>query len=120
MVTFIIRYSSGSFQGIMLDSGATNVSTAGEPQYKALQIPIPSIRLDKSTADNHNVRFSKGNSLLLITITIPTPFRNTNFLVVPSKTLYLLCINDIDRLGIKFDNIKNVLKQVKTQMCLST
>jgi hypothetical protein len=31
------RYSSYKFQGIMLDSGAAGISSAGEPQVQALQ-----------------------------------------------------------------------------------
>jgi hypothetical protein len=34
--TFDNRYSSGTFQGIMPDSGAAGVSTAGRPQFIAL------------------------------------------------------------------------------------
>jgi hypothetical protein len=35
--TFNNCYSSNTFQGIMPDSGATGVSTAGNPQFLALQ-----------------------------------------------------------------------------------
>jgi hypothetical protein len=34
--TFDSRYSSETFQGIMPDSGAAGVSTAGQPQFTAL------------------------------------------------------------------------------------
>jgi hypothetical protein len=34
--TFDNRYSSYEFQGIMLDSGAAGISSAGEPQVQAL------------------------------------------------------------------------------------
>jgi hypothetical protein len=44
------RYSSETFQGIMPDSGAAGVSTAGEPQFKALKKLFPSIKLDTATA----------------------------------------------------------------------
>jgi hypothetical protein len=35
--TFEGRYSSDTFQGIMPDTGASGVSSAGEPQFKALR-----------------------------------------------------------------------------------
>ena len=42
--TFVIdRYSSESFQGIMPDSGAAGISTAGEPQFLALRKLVPSL-----------------------------------------------------------------------------
>ncbi|RKF77456.1 integrase and RNaseH domain-containing protein [Golovinomyces cichoracearum] len=48
--TFESRYSSEIFQGIMPDSGAAGVSTAGEPQFIALQKIDPTVQLDTSTA----------------------------------------------------------------------
>ncbi|KAI0992585.1 hypothetical protein K3495_g15600, partial [Podosphaera aphanis] len=44
--TFNDRYSSDNFQGIMPDSGAAGVSTAGHPQFQALQKLMPSLQLD--------------------------------------------------------------------------
>jgi len=44
------RYSSEIFQGIMPNSGAAGVSTAGEPQFQALRKLFPSIKLDTATA----------------------------------------------------------------------
>jgi hypothetical protein len=53
------RYSSDVFQGIMPDSGAAGVSTAGEPRFRALQKINPTIQLDTSTAGPHQIRFGK-------------------------------------------------------------
>ena len=41
--TFKNRYSLYEFQGIMLDSRATSISLAGEPQVQALQKKDPTI-----------------------------------------------------------------------------
>lgn len=55
------RYSSGVFQGIMPDSGAAGVSTAGQPQFLALQKLDPRLQIDTTTAGRHKVRFGKGD-----------------------------------------------------------
>ncbi|POS83757.1 hypothetical protein EPUL_004270 [Erysiphe pulchra] len=56
----ISRYLHAEFQGIMLDTGAAGVSTAGKPQI------IPSIEIDKSRAE-HKIRFRKADATSLDT-----------------------------------------------------
>ncbi|MDB5910367.1 MAG: polyprotein [Massilia sp.] len=104
------RYSSTTFQGIMPDSGAAVFSTAGHPQFRALQREMPEIQLDQSTAGNATVRFGRGDALISLgTTTVPTPLGPLEFHVMPSNTPFLLCLQDMDRLGITFDNLHNVL-----------
>jgi len=50
LFTFDARYGADLFQGIMPDTGAAGVSTAGKTQVKALQLIQPSAVIDKSTA----------------------------------------------------------------------
>ena len=107
--TFNDRYSSETFQGIMPDSGAAGISTAGEPQFIALQKIDPSIQLDRSTVGQHNICFRKGNAISLGTTNVPTPFGEITFHIVPTNTPFLLCINNIDKIKIQFNNLKNVL-----------
>ena len=51
--TFEDRYSSSIFQGIMPDSGASGVSTVGEPQFLALQKLDPEVQLDRTKAGDY-------------------------------------------------------------------
>lgn len=113
------RYSSNIFQGVMPVCGAAGVSTAEEPQFYALQKMMPSFKLDKSTAGLHNIRFGKGSAVSLGTANVPTPFGNINFHIVPTNTPFLLCTNDMDKFGIKFDNTKNVLEQGKNRCAVT-
>jgi len=103
------RYSSETFQGIMPDSGAAGVSTAGEPQFEALKKLFPSIKLDTTTAGQHKIKFSKGEAISQGTATVNTPIRLITFYIVPANTPFLFCIQDIDKLGVKLDNLENVL-----------
>jgi hypothetical protein len=106
------RYSATTFHGIMPDSGAAGVSTAGHPQFKALQREQPSLTLDQSTAGEATIKFGSGQALTSLgTTTVSTPLGPMDFHVVPTDTPFLLCLQDMDRLGIKFDNLKNHLQQ---------
>ncbi|KAI0998857.1 hypothetical protein K3495_g9339 [Podosphaera aphanis] len=99
----------------MLESGAAGVSTAVYPQFQALQKLMPSLQLDRSTAGEHNIRFGKGNAISMGTVLVPTISGKFLLHVAPVNIPFLLCIDDMDRLGIVFDNIKNFLKQGKTR-----
>jgi hypothetical protein len=106
------RYSATTFHGIMPDSGAAGVSTAGQPQFHALRNELPSVTLDESTAGNATIKFGSGSKISSIgTTTVPTPLGPMQFHVVPTDTPFLLCLQDMDRLGIKFDNLRNCLQQ---------
>jgi hypothetical protein len=95
----------------MPDSGAAGVSIAGKPQFLALQKLNPSIELDTTAAGQYTIRFGKGEAISQGVVTVPTPIGSIPFHVVPANTPFLLCINDIDRIGVKLDNLKNVLIQ---------
>jgi len=109
--TFDDRYSSNIFQGIMPDSGAAGVSTAGNSQFLALQKLDPRVQLDTSTAGDHKIRFGKGTALSQGTIQVQTPLGVITFHVVPANTPFLFCIQDMDAMGVKLDNLENVLVQ---------
>jgi hypothetical protein len=57
------RYSTRTFYGIMPDSGAAGVSTAGHPQFQALRREIPAAILDQASAGKATIRFGGGNAL---------------------------------------------------------
>ena len=105
------RYSDHAFQGIMPDTGAAGVSTAGEPQFRALQRIDESVQLDTSTAGHQTIRFGKGSAVSLGNIEVKTPIGPITFCVIPANTPFLLCLRDMDKLGVKLDNLNNMLIQ---------
>jgi hypothetical protein len=109
--TFDSRYSGTTFQGTMPDSGAAGVSTAGLPQVTALSKLDPTILVDSSTAGNHRIKFGAGEALSLGTIQVDTQLGNITFHVLPTNTPFLFCLQDMDRMGVKLDNLQNVLIQ---------
>jgi hypothetical protein len=109
--SFDNRYSASVFHGIMPDTGAAGVSTAGEPQVRALQQLDNSVRIDQSTAGQHKIRFGKGTAISLGTVDVKTPLGYITFHVVPANTPFLFCIEDMNKLGVRLDNLKNILVQ---------
>ena len=111
-VFMLDRYYAEIFQGIMPDTGAAGVSTAGRPQFQALQKIDPTVQLDVSTAGKHSIRgVGKGELSSEGTIHVQTPLGTIRFEVLPAAIPFLLCIADMDKLGVIFDNINNVLIQ---------
>jgi hypothetical protein len=107
---FQSRYDSETFQGIMPDTGAAGISTAGENQVRALQKIIPNTKIDTSTAGQHRVRFGDNpESVSLGTVSVETPFGIIDFQIVPANTPFLLCLSDMDKHGVYLNNILNTL-----------
>jgi hypothetical protein len=76
----------------MLDSGASRVLTAGEPQFHALQKLDLDARLDWTKAGEHRICFGKGLALSKGVVEIKTPLGRIVFHVVPANTLFLYYI----------------------------
>src|SRR6266516_5383117 len=109
---FIIedRYSRLRFQGILPDTGAARMSTAGKDQYLALQREDPSVRLDTLAAGQASIKFGNGPDTASIgTVRVDTPIGTIIFHVLETPTPFLLCLADMDRLGVYFDNTKDEL-----------
>ncbi|KAI0995484.1 hypothetical protein K3495_g12696 [Podosphaera aphanis] len=106
------RYSSDEFQGIVLDTGAAEWSTAGYGEYKALKEVKSQIHLDESRAGEASVQFVEGLVKKSIgTVNFYTPIGMITFHVLRSATPFVLSLRDMDRIGIEFHNLRNVLVQ---------
>ena len=55
------------------------------------------------------IRFSKGTVISLSIIRVQTPLGYITFYVIPANTLFLFYIRDIDKLGVKLNNLENIL-----------
>ena len=107
---FTDRYSAAIFQGIMPDTGASGISTAGENQFHALQKKDPRVVLNTKEAGVHRVKFGDNPDLVSLgTATVKTPFGSIDFHVMPANTPFLFCIKDMDRLRVFLNNVRNVL-----------
>ncbi|KAI0997262.1 hypothetical protein K3495_g10925 [Podosphaera aphanis] len=107
---FPSRYDSDVFQGIMPDTGAAGISTAGKNQVKAVQEKLPSIELGTSTAGRYSVRFGDNpDTQSLGTVDVKIPFGMICFAVMPLNIPFLLCLSDMDKYGVYLNNVENVL-----------
>ena len=106
--TTATRYS-GQFVGIMIDTGASTKSTAGEGQFQALQKLDPKVQLDTSTKGQVKIQFGIGLASSVGSTDIDTPIGQVRFHVVKADTPFLLCLADMDRLQVHFNNITNMV-----------
>ena len=103
------RYSSATFIGIVIDTGATQRSTAGLQQFKALQSLQPDVQLDTRTKGMVNVQFGIGNTTSIGSIDLHTPIGIVQFHVMEADTPFLLCLADMDTLQVYYNNLRNVI-----------
>lgn len=108
------RYSAAEFRGIMPDTGASGLSTIGRPQFEALQRMFPELK--EEPANGQTVTFGKGSAEVSGCVVLPTPLGKIRFFIVPAPTPALWCLQDMDHLGVRFDNLTNTLVQGTTRI----
>jgi hypothetical protein len=89
----------------MPDSGIAGISIARKPQVIALQKLDPIILINTFVTRNHKICFGKGEIVFIGIIQVSTPLGNIMFHVFLTNTLFLYCLQDIDRIKVKLDNI---------------
>jgi hypothetical protein len=89
----------------MPDTRAAGISTAREPQLQALQRTNISLRLDRTVTEDHRIRFGKGSIIAKGIVTVDTLLGPITFHIVSENTPFLYCIQDMDRMGVKLDNL---------------
>ncbi|RKF78553.1 hypothetical protein GcM1_210027 [Golovinomyces cichoracearum] len=102
-----------SFYGIGIDTGASYHSVAGYDQYFALS-KLKNLDMDTSTAGCVNATFGKRSASLMGSINIFILFRTFTFLLLHADIPSLLSLYDIDRHGIIFNNIRDIITQPST------
>jgi hypothetical protein len=99
------------FLGIVVNTETSKKSTAGYGQFQALQQLNPAIKLelDTSTKGQVTVQFRIRSMSSIDTANIHTLIDRVQFYIVNANTPFLLCLTDIDKLQIYYNNIQNVL-----------
>ena len=59
-------------------------------------------------ASQHTICFNKGTVIFFSIIRVKTPLGYITFYIIPINTPFLLCIKDMNKLGIKLNNFKNI------------
>ncbi|KAI0992762.1 hypothetical protein K3495_g15423, partial [Podosphaera aphanis] len=102
------RYTSKEWYGILIDTGASTTSTAGIGQAEAY-IKEFNASIDTSTAGKFNAHFGIGSASSIGTIVVKSPFGRISFQVVQADTPFLLCVQDMDKLQVYFNNLNDEL-----------
>jgi hypothetical protein len=114
--SFIVRHSRDTFHGILIDTGAALNSTAGYDQYLAYNDKITYITLDTSKDGAIRARFGIGSTTSIGSITTDSPIGTIEFHIVHTGTPFLLCLQDMDKLGVYVDNLRNVIVGKSTEI----
>jgi hypothetical protein len=102
------RYTSDVFYGVMIDTGASRKSTAGYGQYLAYK-KVHDTAINTMTAGAINVQFGIGSTPSIGSIIVNTPVGQAEFHIVKADTPFLLCLKDMDTLGVYYNNLKDLL-----------
>ena len=109
-LTATSRYSSAQFIGIMIDTGASQRSTAGYNQFLALQATnLPQFQLNDSTKGLVSVQFRIGSTSSISSINLTTLIGKVKFHIIKANTPFLLSLANLDRLKVYFNNLENTL-----------
>jgi hypothetical protein len=86
------------------------MSTIGYGQYLAYRNTIiNSIDIDTSQTRAMNIQFNIGSTILIRLVIVKTLISPVNFYVIKADTPFLLCLIDIDRLRVYYNNVTNTL-----------
>lgn len=113
------RYTPEHFYGIMIDTGCSYASTSGHAQYQAYcKYTGASPNIDKERSST--VMFGKGSVTSTGVARITMPFRSMLIsfdihVLENTDVPILLSLHDMDKLGIYFNNLVNLLVQPSSQ-----
>ena len=93
----------------MIDTGASKKSTAGFNQYIAYKRTQEGADIDGSTKGSVSVQFGIGSTDFIGSIHVQTPAGRVEFHIIDVDTPFLLCLADMDRLKLYYNNVKDVL-----------
>ncbi len=93
-----------------MNCDAARRSTAEIDQFTVLQILNDSIKLDQSTVEL-KIQFDIDSISIMSTIELNTSLELMIFHIVEINTSFLLCLVDLNRLDVYFNNLINELMQ---------
>jgi hypothetical protein len=103
------RYSSTTFQGIILDNRAARISTTSLSQVIILNKLDLIILVNSFIAGNYWIKFRAGEVLFFGTIQVDTQLGNIMFYMFLTNTLFLFYLQDIDRIGVNLTTSRTYL-----------
>ncbi len=113
------RYDDQEFKNILLNCDAANRFTKDIEQFKALQL-INNVILNKKTIKS-SIKFDIDDTLILKFVELNISLKIITLHIVEINISFLLCLNDLNRLSIYFNNLINemiqkILNQIITNL----
>lgn len=102
-----MQYINTEFKGLVIGSDILTQSIDNICQLKELQQLNIFIQLNKNTARSANFIFGIKSTAFIGLIILNTSMGSITFYIILVNTLYLLCVADIDKFRIFFNNITN-------------
>jgi hypothetical protein len=101
---------SKEFYGVIINIGASKKSIIGYRQYLTYKnTTINNIDIDTMQIGAVNVQFGIGLAALIGLVIVKTPIGPVDFYVIKADTPFLLCLANIDKLQVYYNNIINAL-----------
>ena len=101
------RYPDDQFIGVLIDTGAARVSTAGVRQLRAYMKAFGDIYVDTLTAGSISIQFGIGKASSIGSIKLPMPIGTATFHILTTDTPFLLCLQDMDQIGAYYNNLQD-------------
>jgi len=93
----------------MIDTSTSKKSTAGYRQYLIYKATNNNIDINTTQTRAVNVQFGISSTALIRLVAVKTPISLVNFYIVKVNTPFLLCLADIDRLQVYYNNVTDTL-----------
>src|SRR6202021_2273788 len=101
---------SKEFYSIMIDTGASKKSTTGYRQYLVYKnTTTDNTDIDTTQIRALNVQFGIRSAALIRSVIVKTPIGLVDFYVIKADTPFLLCLIDIDKLQVYYNNVTDAL-----------
>ncbi len=111
------RYDDREFKNILVDCDAARLSTTEIEQFTALQRLNDSIKLNKSTVES-KIQFDIDSISIMSTIELNISLKQLIFHIVSVNTSFLICLVDLNRLRVYFNNLTNELVQKRSSIII--
>jgi hypothetical protein len=105
------RYNDREFKNILMNCDAAERSIESIEQFKVLErISNNDVKLNTKTVES-SIRFGIDNTLILEFVDLNISLEIITFHIVEINISFLLCLNDLNRLKIYFNNLINEMIQ---------
>ena len=103
-------YTFKEFYSVIIDTGTFKKSTIGYKQYLVYKTTInDNADIDITQTGAVNVQFGIGLTVLIRLVAVKTLISLVDFHMVKADTPFLLCLVDMDRLQVYYNNVIDTL-----------